>query len=343
MSEEYDEVADALGLPGEDDEEQESGQESAEDAQDSTDSGDEIAAGGDENPEEGSDTGESDPEAQEAVEEKSDSEISQLMGKLESLERSNSGLYRELKEERDRRKQLMEEIKKRADEQEAAKKQADAESAIPDKDEDPAGYLQAQVDRRMSEITERFDKMEQSREEQAKADAYRQAEAYVGQEEARFAQEHQDYYDALNFARQERARLLRATHPDQTEEWISGMIQQGDRMFAMQSLQQGVSPAQRAYDYAVRLGYKPGNQSGNGGQAAPAAAPAPAQASQAPASKPASRPKQTSLSAAAGRSGGRGRKLTMEEAVDLPDQDFDAVFGDPVKSRELSEQGFTFV
>lgn len=356
MAEEYDEVADALGLPAEDEDEseQEEGQEgegwasgSGTDAEpppsgvEQEDAGQESSgeSGDVETGEEGSDTGKPD---EEPVEAKSDDQISTLMTKLEALEKSNSGLYAELRSERERRKEadarreaLMAEVQKRADAEDAAKKAA----SLPDKDEDPVGYMTAQQKELVGSVEQRLERMEQARQQEAQREAFNQAVATVNADEDAFRQQKADYDEALNFARQERARLLRATHPDQPDEWINQQISNGDRMFALQSLQQGVSPAARAYDYATRLGYQPG-QSGNGGQAAPAAAPAPAPAGQA---KPAEKPKQTSLSAAAGRSGGRGRKITMEEAVELPDLEFDAIFQDPVKSRELSDNGYTFV
>lgn len=352
MSEDFDEILDLAtdeelkALEGESETEgAEEGQGEPETEQDRADSEPEMDAGADETPEEGSDAGESEPEA---VEAKSDSEIDQLMAKLEAMEKSNSGLYRELKEERaqrqeesKRRQDLLDEIKQKAEDEEADKRK----SEVPDKDEDPAGYLEAQIKTLREEQSAWRRQQEEAAQQQAQAQAYQQAEHTVGQLEEQFRQQNQDYDEALNFARNERARLLRATHPDQPDEWVGNMIAQGDRMFALQSLQQGVDPAQRAYDYAIRLGYKAGEGSGNTGQAAPAAAPAQANppAQQA---KPRAKPKTTSLSAAAGRSGGKGQKITRDQFANLDidnDDDrelFDRIAGNESLARQIEEQGY---
>lgn len=153
-----------------------------------------------------------------------------------------------------------------------------------------------------------------------------------------FRKTHDDYDDALEFARSERARLLRATHPDQSEEWVQGLIHRGDTMFALQKLNQGKDPAAEAYQYAVRMGYQPGR-----GQ------PASRQPTyQAPA--PRQKPRMTSLSATAGRSsGGRGTKVTKTDLANLNIDNpaerelFDRVTGNEVTARQVEEQGYTYV
>lgn len=342
MSEDFDEILDLASdeelkaLEGEPEAETpEEGQGEPETEQNRADFEPEMDAEAAEIDEEGPDTGE--PES-EPVEAKTDVQISDLMAKLEGLEKSNSGLYHELKEERDRRKALMDELKQRAEAEEAAKRKSEA----PDKDEDPAGYLEAQIRTLREEQAAWRKHQEEASQQQAQAQAYHQAEYTVGQLEDHFRQQHQDYDEALNFARNERARLLRATHPDQPDEWVANMIAQGDRMFALQSLQQGVDPAQRAYDYAVRLGYKAGEGNGNTGQAAPAAA---TSQSNLPV-QPKAKPKSTSLSATAGRSGGKGQKITYEQFAGLDTDNaedrelFDRIAGNEFLARQIEEQGY---
>lgn len=326
------ELEDALGLPELDEEPAaDQDQETVETGQDTQVSEPETASGDVVGDTEGPDTGETEPGPQKAA------ELSDLLAKMEQLERANSGLYAEVRTERERRKQLLAEAQKRADEEAATKKRAEAEASIPSKDEDPAGYLEAQNKLLVSQVNERLERMEQTRQEEAKRDAYRQAEQVVTSDEARFAEQNPGYYDALNFARSERSRFLRATHPDKPDDWIQGMIQQQDRIFAFQTLQQGVSPAQRAYDYAVRMGFQPGN--GNGTAPAHAGAAEPATAA-----KP--RPQQTSLSAVSSKPGGRGRKLSAEDVANL-NMDvaedvalFDKVMGNQGLRIQLEEQGF---
>lgn len=358
MSNEYDaELEAALDIPEEQDHSEElaeapdEGQRAAETEQNTAGSETEMDAGAVETESEGSDTGETDSGASEGSEEPDP--MATLIQKIEALERANKGIYSDLQSERDRRKQLMEEIQKKAAEEEATKKAAEQAKSMPDKDEDPAGYLAAMQKQMAETIEQRFERMEQERQDQAQRQAFEQAVNTVNQDEARFRQERADYDDALNFARSERARLLRATHPEQTDEWINDQIARGDQMFALQSLQQGVSPAARAYDYAVRLGYQPGQtgESGNGGQAAPAAAAAvqPAQA-QGQAKPAQGKPKMTSLSAVNGKqTAGRGQKITFDQFANA-DTDttagrelFERITQDPALAQAIERDGYVYL
>lgn len=351
--------AEALDIPAEDeidhseemvtDAEDESGQETDETEQNTAGSEPEMDAGASETGEEGSDTGETDPEPPAAPE----PSLQDVLSQLEEMKKANSGLYSELKSEREAKreaKQLLDQLKERADAEQAAKAEAERSSSLPDKDEDPAGYLAAQQKQLVESVEQRLERMEQARAEEQKQQVFQQAVATVNADEERFRQEYPEYDNALNFARQERARLLRATHPDQPDEWINQQISNSDRMFALQSLQQGVSPAKRVVEYAERLGFKPGQSgdTGNGGQEAPAqAAPAPAtQPQQAQSEKP----KMTSLSAVSGKSGGgRGRKVTWEEYANL-DMDrhdhralFDKISMDPGAAQAIERDGFLYL
>lgn len=303
--------------------------------------------------EEGSDTGDTGSEAQEAAEQPEPS-LQDVLSQLEEMKKANSGLYSELKSEREAKreaKQLLDQLKERAEAEESAKKEAERAKGVPDKDEDPAGYLAAQQKQLVESVEQRLERMEQARAEEQKQQVFQQAVATVNADEERFRQEYPEYDNALNFARQERARLLRATHPDQPDEWINQQISNSDRMFALQSLQQGVSPAKRVVEYAERLGFKPGQSgdTGNGGQEAPAQA-APAPGAQPAQQAQAEKPKMTSLSAVSGKSGGgRGRKVTWEEYANL-DMDrhdhralFDKISMDPGAAQAIERDGFLYL
>lgn len=298
---------------------------------------------------EGSDTGETDPEAHKAPE----PSLGDVISQLEEMKKANAGLYSDLKAKRESERQareMLEQLQKRADEEKATKEAAEKAQSLPDKDEDPAGYLAAQQEQLKESIDQQFAQMEEARKQQEQAQMQQQVVATVVSDEDRFRQEKPDYDAALNYARDERARLLRATHPDQTDEWINAQIQRGDQMFAIQQLQNGVSPAHAAYEYAVRLGYQTGQSdgSGDGGQPAPAAAPAPEPAPAQPA--PVGKPKMTSLSAVSGKSGGgRGRKVTWDEYANL-DMDrhdhralFDKISMDPSAAQAIERDGHIFL
>jgi hypothetical protein len=257
---------------------------------------------------------------------------------LEELKKSQSGLYSEMKTWRERaqdaerqRTELLAALKKQADAEKALK----AEEEIPDREEDPAGYITAVSERRFKALEERFEEERQSREELAQREAFQTAVSQVNSAEARFAEEKKDYYDALEFARGERRRLTKATHPHMTDEDLEQNISYGDQLFALQSVQQGINPAQRAYEYAVRLGYR-GKAAGT---EAVTATPVAAQAvSTAPV-----RSGGRSLSASNGAAGGRGQKITSADLDGLDTPVLDALLHNERKMMELDAQGFTYL
>lgn len=177
--------------------------------------------------------------------------------------------------------------------------------------------------------------------------AYQQVVQITNADEERFSQEHPDYYDKLNAAREIRHKIIAATHPQKTEEDIAEMVATGDRMFAAQSLREQASPAQRAYDASTRmiqaLNYQIQQaQAQQGGT--PAAAPAPTSTA-----KPKTKPQTTSLSATSGRSGGRGQRISYQDFANADTDSasgrelFDRIAGDPVLAEAIERDGYVYL
>jgi hypothetical protein len=124
----------------------------------------------------------------------------------------------------------------------------------PDYDEDPAEYLRwqnEQLGRQLHDIRS-WAQQRQQQEWQAQQEA--QLAQQVQSDESRFRREAPDYDDAVNFLKQNRDRELK-TWGIRDRAQRENTIQQ-EIMFLVQSaLNQGVSPAQAAYDTAQRHGY----------------------------------------------------------------------------------------
>lgn len=314
------------------------------------------AAGADETPEEGSDdAGEEPVEAQEAAEGDSEEKSPALLAleaKLEEMERANKGILNETRAERERRQAAEENLRKIT---EALQGQYDAEQAaksqeeVPDKDEDPAGFLAHQIRQQQKEFQEWRQQQEQQQTQAQHQQAYQQVVQITNADEERFSQEHEDYYTKLAAAREIRQKIIAATHPQKTEEEIAEMVATGDRMFAAQALQEGVSPAQKAYDASNRmiqaLNYQIQRAQQGATEAAGTHNPAQAGSTPAPATKPKTKPQTTSLSATSGRSGGRGQKITYAEFanlnLDVPSERelYDQIAGNEALARQIEEQG----
>lgn len=205
-------------------------------------------------------------------------------------------------------------------------------------EEDPAAALKQEVDQLKAERT-------QEKQQQYAAQVYNHAVSVVGESEKKLIESGAtDYHDKLDQARDIRARLTKATHPDWSEQQVAKAISDGDRLLAFKSLQQGRDPAAVAYEMSKRMidSMQPGQPTGQPAQQAAAGWPQ-AQPAGRPASPPPRRPIQTSLSAAHGRNVG-GRKVTMEQAVnETTDEEFDSLFQDPRHARNLSDHGFTVI
>lgn len=309
------------------------------------------AAGADETQEEGADTQEEGAEAQEAAEDDSEEKSPALLAleaKLEEMERANKGILNETRSERERRQAAEENLRKIT---EALQGQYDAEQAaksqeeVPDKDEDPAGFLAHQIRQQQKEFQEWRQQQEQVQTQEQQAQVWNQVAQATMQSEQALAETNEDYYQALDYARSERKRLISATHQHLSEEQLNAMIQQGDQLFALKQLQEGRNPAQEAYEAAVRMGWKKPESTQGASEAAGTHNPAQAGSTPAPATKAATKPAATSLSAVSGRSGGRGERITYAQFanlnLDVPSERelYDRIAGNEALARQIEEQG----
>lgn len=168
------------------------------------------------------------------------------------LEKANSGLYAEVRSERDRRK---------AAEAELATAQGGLEAG------DPAGLEAVRRERDEAlqlarDAYEQIDKLVADGSVPAGPMAGRPqpdpevlAHGLRALEESAspVREQHEDFDAVLNRARDIRARLVAATHPAWSPEEVQGSIELGDALQSLQSLQQGVSPAGRAYELSRRI------------------------------------------------------------------------------------------
>lgn len=345
MSEDFDEILDLAT-----DEELASlggGEEPEEEAQEQP----QGAAGADETQEEGADTQEEGAEAQEASEgdsEPEDPAVAALKAKLEDLERANKGILNETRAERERRQAAEENIRKITEAlqgQYNAEQAAKSQEEVPDKDEDPAGFLAYQIRQQQKEFQEWRQQQEQAQQYQQHQQAYQQVVQITNADEQRFAQEREDYYEKLNAAREIRHKIISATNPDKTEQEISEMIAAGDRAFAAAALKEGVSPAQKAYDASTRMIQALNYQIQQAATQQAATGTQPAAPAPAPVANVKAKPQTTSLSATGGRAGGRGQKITYSQFanldLDVPSerQLYDQIAGNEALARQIEEQG----
>lgn len=314
------------------------------------------AVGADETTEEGSSGAGEDPlEAQGAAEgdsEPEDPAVAALKAKLEELERANKGILNETRTERERRQAAEESVRKIT---EALQGQYDAEQAaksqeeVPDKDEDPAGFLAHQIRQQQKEFQEWRQQQDQVQTQEQQAQVWNQVAQATMLSEQALSEQHEDYYQALDYARSERKRLIAATHQHLSEEQLNAMIQQGDQLFALKQLQEGKNPAHEAYETAVRMGWKNPGATQEASEAAGAHNPAPAGSTPAPATKTKTKPQTTSLSATSGRSGGRGQKILYSDFANADTDSvagrelFDRIAGDPGLAEAIERDGYVYL
>lgn len=198
--------------------------------------------------------------------------------------------------------QRFENARRMAEYQAAAQQQEEEESRW---QEDPGGFLKTKLER-----------MEQQHQQEQAIAALGQAAQSVNADEQRFASEHTDYYDALDFVRDKVGHVLRASNPEAPQAWIDNLLQDAQRRMAIESVVQGASAAQRAYDYAKRLGWGQDRAGNSAGRSR-------ARSVDPPDYRPdLGPPASTSLSAAHGRgSGGHGKKVTAEQFDRMSDSD----------------------
>lgn len=128
------------------------------------------------------------------------------------------------------------------------------EEKIPDKNEDPIGYID-HMDRQMKELTETFQRQEQERGVQQEIQQFREAIRY---EEQQYMAENPDYVNAANFVSGVMQRNLQAAGvpPQQMRQ-----IHENELMrMALQAKQSGRSVPEAVYQIAQNYGYRPAQE-----------------------------------------------------------------------------------
>lgn len=136
--------------------------------------------------------------------------------------------------------------------------------AIPAYEENPKGYLDANLNAAIAKLeggaqaTQKTVEPLQKSVEQLRADLeFTQFMGTVQQTQDAFIVQQPDYFDALNYIRQMRKDELTLAMPHLTKEQIDRGIVQEEVGLARALLQQGKNPHAVAYQIAQRRGYKP--------------------------------------------------------------------------------------
>lgn len=220
-----------------------------------------------------------------------------------------------LREERQRRQQLDQELA-RIREQNArmeerfkalAERFQQPQEPEPKFEEDPAGYLRHKAETTEQRLARLQQEQEASRQSAAQQEAMVRFQQQFMADEAAFAQEAPDYYDAVNHLRETWTKQFQAAgfDPMTTAHMIQNQIIQVSHLAA----QRGITPPQAFYQAAKATGFQQQKQ------AAPA--------------NPAANLQRVSngqrAAAGLGPSGGDGGEMTLAKLAALDDDEFDKV------------------
>ena len=161
----------------------------------------------------------------------------------------------ELRAEREERKREREQYEKRWQQilERTAPKQP--EQPTPEFEKDPAAWLRHQTENAGKKLQD-FEQWKQQQEQQRQQSQAEQELAYaVTAAEQEFSAATPDYPDALQFAQQARLKYFRAAGMSHAE--AVQTLQNETRFVANMALRQGANPAERIYQIARELGYKP--------------------------------------------------------------------------------------
>lgn len=164
-----------------------------------------------------------------------------------------------LHEERQRRQEFqreVEELRRWRQEREAAEAKA-KEPALPNPEQDPYGYLRAQIDRLSNGQEAERKQREQAAQRTQQEAAARQIMDRGASLERDFAEKNKDYPEALAFLTNARAEELRDMFPTATDEQIGKMVEQDAMGALFLSLRQNRNPAELLYQQAKRRGWQP--------------------------------------------------------------------------------------
>lgn len=195
------------------------------------------------------------PETTEPVQEKEATEQPQKMVPYDALH-----------EERQRRKEIQQEFQRVRAEQ--AQRDAIIEQRLaaltqvnqPQQpqvtlEEDPVRFLALQNARIQQEMQASRAQQEADRQAQWQAQQIQAFEQHVTTHEQNFAKQTPDYFDAINFAKENRVKQLQVLGYNDQQAWQE--VQREAAHLAMNIARQGGNPAQAGYEYAKSLGYQP--------------------------------------------------------------------------------------
>lgn len=178
------------------------------------------------------------------------------------------------KQERQQLEKLHEELRERQARAEErlrilAEKFAAPAVPVPDKTQDPVGYLEHEIQQTkapLQTLTQKLEQYEQRQQEQAQT---QQMAAFVSQTEQEFSAKTPDYWNAIEHIRQ--ARLSQYQLAGLNAQQQVQALYADTRNWTMALLQSGKNPAEATYELARAYGY-------SGAAAAPVAGEAPAPA-----------------------------------------------------------------
>lgn len=211
---------------------------------------------------------------------------------------------RELQQQLMREQQAREEMGRRFEERMAALQQAmTPRQEIPDPTTDPIGHLTHTVKEAERAAKASQQEVQALRQAEQQEQQLRVIASRVQQTEAAFAAQNPDYFEAINFFRQSRARELEAygMDPESANQQAGREMTEGALMHAAR----GMDPAAMTYQFAKARGYQPKNATNAN-----------------PADKMAMQQKGVAAAKSLGSGGAAKGKLSVEALLSMSDQEF---------------------
>lgn len=188
-------------------------------------------------------------------------DIETIREKLAKLQEERNSLQQAMREEREAKKQsektmaaLLDRIEEAQKEKEARVAAAQAQEHIPNREDDPAGFIQWQQEQTLKEVRE----LKQERqEERSLTKQEQQQQAFLSEYQRLiddYAQKTPDYNDAAQFLAKCRDEELQALGIDDQKERMS-MLHQDALQIGAFCMQKGRNPAQTFYELAKKRGY----------------------------------------------------------------------------------------
>lgn len=275
-------------------------------------------------------------ESEEEEEEEKEPTLSDLTKEIEELKNTLGGVYGSMKEEREakqKERKEKEELLAKIREAQAEKEEQERLSKIPDKDEDPIGHLKEELKAEIAALKKQQDEegdKPDPEEEKKRQEQLAQARKFAKKKESEFAEDHPEYYEAVDFLHQRGVEALKEKNPDMSEDEIVERINWADDVLMGQALSANQNPAELALKSAVELGF--GKGEGDDKE----------KTEKKPKKEKKEAPQSTSLSTASSvGGGGSGKYITREEVLKLSPQERDEYNHDSTRAYELATEGKT--